>query len=103
MTLDFACAWGNAFLTLFTLNEIEHASLAIGQHVARMAPFMAKASSNEQWCLEGLKRGVHETQGPHQREESGLDMDAINGIDFLNPVQSCLFQSGGEAFAAGAM
>jgi hypothetical protein len=33
-------------------------------------------------------------------------MDAINGIDFLNPVQSCwscLFQSGGEAFAAGAM
>jgi hypothetical protein len=21
--------------------------------------------------------------------KSGLDMDAINGIDFLNPVQSC--------------
>jgi hypothetical protein len=36
-----------------------------------------------------LKRGVHETHGPHQREQSGLDMDAINGIDFLNPVQSC--------------
>jgi hypothetical protein len=89
MTLDFACAWGNAFLTLLTLNEIEHAALAIGQHVARMARFMAKASSNEQWCIEGLKRGVHETHGPHQREESGLDMDAINGIDFLNPVQSC--------------
>src|SRR5690348_7479168 len=35
MTLDFACAWGDAFLTLFTLNEIEHASLAIGQHAAR--------------------------------------------------------------------
>jgi hypothetical protein len=54
-----------------------------------MARFMAKASSNEQWCIEGLKRGVHETHGPHQREQSGLDMDAINGIDFLNPVQSC--------------
>jgi hypothetical protein len=39
--------------------------------------------------VEALKRGVHETHGPHQREESGLDMDAINGIDFLNPVQSC--------------
>jgi hypothetical protein len=39
--------------------------------------------------VEALKRGVHETHGPHQREQSGLDMDAINGIDFLNPVQSC--------------
>jgi hypothetical protein len=38
--------------------------------------------------VEALKRGVHETHGPHQREQSGLDMDAINGIDFLNPVQS---------------
>ena len=34
-----------------------------------------------------IERGVHETHGPHQREESGLDMDAINGIDFLNPVE----------------
>jgi len=38
--------------------------------------------------VKALKRGVHETHGPHQREQSGLDMDAINGIDFLNPVQS---------------
>jgi hypothetical protein len=41
--------------------------------------------------VEALKRGVHETHGPHQREQSGLDMDAINGIDFLNPVDPVCF------------
>src|SRR2546421_12058774 len=48
MTLDFAGARSESFVTLFALDEIENALLSRGQHELSIAGSNCDASSNEQ-------------------------------------------------------